>query len=102
MRTREKWRQILGDGKFKRGDYVKFKWGDFRYRKKIATEPKLPRCVPKYSVTQWVERKTWVYGIVSRVCSDGDGYIVKVIKGSSHKGSLHAQGEIRPWYPRKN
>ena len=76
------WRKILGIKTFQVGDYVKFKWGDLRYNSK------------------WKERKTWCYGQVIIILSEGDEYIVRLMRGSPQK-ELHAMEEVRLWSPRK-
>ena len=91
--TKKVWRKVFGDN-FQRGDYVKFKWGDTRRAKRKGHQ-----MIVGAGVTKWIERKTWCYGTVSQILSDGE-YIVKLIKGSPFHGSLHAQ-EVKEWKPRR-
>jgi len=79
---KEVFRQILSPN-FRKGDYVKFKWGDLRRRK------------------GWQVRKTWCYGKILYLLSDDD-YIVRLIKGGQGREFRVSLNEkIQPWCPRK-
>lgn len=84
----QKWRTIIGNQNFQIGDHVKFKWGDLRYSK------------PRYGARMWRDRKTWCYGTVAKILSEGDGYIVAIDRGSPCI-ALHTQGEVLSWAPRR-
>jgi len=84
MKNQDRWRKILHGKNFKEGDFVKFKWIDLRkgHRGKL--------------------RKTWCYGVVVSILSaEGDKYWIRILEGSPCR-ALHAQGDVRPWYPRKS